>query len=91
MRLNGEIRSRDHTVGVVRDGLLTECSETQDFLPKALVSTMRGMLDAREDRMCSLLFKLAVEMAVMRHVTAAANEVDPDVAHAPARPLRAGS
>jgi hypothetical protein len=51
----------------------------QDYLPKALVSTMRGMLDAQEDRVCSLLFKLAVEMAVMMHVTAAANEVDPEV------------
>jgi len=51
----------------------------QDYLPKALVSTMRGMLDAQEDRQASLLFKLAVEMAVLMHVTAAANEVDPDV------------
>jgi hypothetical protein len=53
--------------------------QAQDYLPKALVNTMRGMLDAQEDRVCSLLFKLAVEMAVMMHVTASANEVDPEV------------
>ena len=50
--------------------------QAQDYLPKALVSTMRGMLDAQEDRVCSLLFKLAVEMAMMLHVTAAANDVE---------------
>lgn len=53
--------------------------QAQDYLPKALVSTVRGMLDAQEDRVCSLLFKLAVEMAMLLHVTAAANEVDPEV------------
>ena len=29
MRLNGEIRSRDNTVGVVRDGLLVECDDAR--------------------------------------------------------------
>ena len=50
----------------------------QPYLSKVLVTTMRGMLDSFEDRQASLLFKLAVEMAMMMHVTAAANEVEPE-------------
>ena len=49
----------------------------QPYLSRVLVTTMRGMLDSFEDRQASLLFKLAVEMAMMMHVTAAANEVEP--------------
>ncbi|MCL1952316.1 MAG: hypothetical protein FWF60_05755 [Oscillospiraceae bacterium] len=48
------------------------------YLSKVLTTTMRGMLDGFEDRQASLLFKLAVEMAMMLHVTAAANEVTPE-------------
>ena len=48
------------------------------YLSKVLTTTMRGMLDAFEDRQASLLFKLAVEMAMMLHVTAAANDVQPE-------------
>jgi hypothetical protein len=46
-----------------------------EFLPRALVSTMRGMLDTQEDRVCSLLFKLAVEMAMLMHIVASQNDV----------------
>jgi len=49
------------------------------YLSRVLTTTMRGMLDSFEDRQASLLFKLAVEIAMMLHVTAAANEVDPEV------------
>ena len=48
------------------------------YLSKVLTTTMRGMLDSFEDRQASLLFKLAVEMAMMLHVVAAANEVTPE-------------
>jgi hypothetical protein len=48
------------------------------YLSKVLTTTMRGMLDSFEDRQASLLFKLAVEMAMMLHVTAAANDVLPE-------------
>jgi len=48
------------------------------YLSRVLTTTMRGMLDSFEDRQASLLFKLAVEMAMMLHVTAAANEVEPE-------------
>ena len=46
------------------------------YLPQVLVSTFRGMLDSYEDRQASLLFKLAVEMCMMLHVTAATNEIE---------------
>ena len=48
------------------------------YLSKVLTTTIRGMLDSFEDRQASLLFKLAVEMAMLMHITAAANEVEPD-------------
>ena len=48
------------------------------YLSRVLTTTMRGMLDSFEDRQASLLFKLAVEMAILMHVTAAANEVEPE-------------
>ena len=47
-----------------------------DYLPKVLISTLRGILDLHDDRMASLLFKLAVEISMVLHVTAATNEVD---------------
>ena len=48
------------------------------YLSKVLTTTMRGMLDSFEDRQASLLFKLAVEMAMLMHVIAAGNDVEPD-------------
>jgi hypothetical protein len=48
------------------------------YLSRVLTTTMRGMLDSFEDRQASLLFKLAVEMAMMMHIAAAANEVEPE-------------
>ena len=39
---------------------------------------MQGSLDSFEDRMATLLFKIAVELSMMLHVTAAANEIDED-------------
>ena len=52
--------------------------EYRQYLPNVLVSTMQGSLDSFEDRMATLLFKIAVELSMMLHVTAAANEVDED-------------
>ena len=52
--------------------------EYQQYLPNVLVSTMQGSLDSFEDRMATLLFKIAVELSMMLHVTAAANEIDED-------------
>ena len=47
-----------------------------EYLPKVLISTIRGILASFEDRQSALLFKLAVEMCMMLHVTAATNEID---------------
>jgi hypothetical protein len=53
-------------------------SKNKAYLPQVLVSTFKGMLDSYEDRQAALLFKLAVEIAMMLHVTAATNEIDAD-------------
>lgn len=52
--------------------------EYRQYLPNVLVSTMQVSLDSFEDRMATLLFKIAVELSMMLHVTAAANEIDED-------------
>ena len=52
--------------------------EYRQYRPTVLVSTMQGSLDSFEDRMATLLFKIAVELSMMLHVTAAANEIDED-------------
>ena len=50
--------------------------ESWDFFPSVIVTTVKGILDGYENRMASLLFKLAVEIAMTLHVTAATNEID---------------
>jgi len=52
--------------------------EYKQYLPNVLVSTMQGSLDSFEDRMATLLFKIAVELSMILHVTAATNEIDTD-------------
>lgn len=47
-----------------------------DYFPSVIVTTVKGILDGYENRMASLLFKLAVEIAMTLHVTAATNEID---------------
>ena len=50
----------------------------REYFPSVIVSTIKGSLDLFEDRIASLLFKLAVELSMSMHVTAAANEIDED-------------
>ena len=50
-----------------------------EYLPKVLTSTMRGILSAVEDRQAALLFKLAVELSMLLHVTAATNDIDEEM------------
>lgn len=52
--------------------------EYKPYLPNVLVSTMQGSLDSFEDRMATLLFKIAVELSMILHVTAASNQIDED-------------
>ena len=41
------------------------------MLPNYMVSTMKAIVDSGNTRMCRMLFKLAVEMAIMMNVLAA--------------------
>lgn len=50
----------------------------KDYFPEAIVSTVQGSLDSFENRMASLLFKNAVELAMMMHITAANFRIDQD-------------
>lgn len=47
-----------------------------EYFPNVIVSILKGMLDLFENRMASLLFKMAVEISMSMHVTAATNEID---------------
>lgn len=50
----------------------------KEYFPEVIVSTVQGALDSFENRMASLMFKYAVELAMMMHVTAASFRVDDD-------------
>ena len=50
----------------------------REYFPEVIVSTVQGSLDSFENRMASLMFKYAVELAMMMHVTAASFQVDED-------------
>ena len=50
----------------------------REYFPEVIVSTVQGSLDSFENRMASLMFKYAVELAMMMHVTAASFRVDED-------------
>ncbi len=49
--------------------------EAVEYLPPALVTAMRGIVQDSEGRIARLLFKLAVEMDMMMNVLASAIEV----------------
>lgn len=57
-------------------GYLT-ANDYRGYFPNVIVSTVKGTLDSFENRMANLLFKIAVELAMVLHVTAANNEIDP--------------
>ena len=48
----------------------------QDYLGDVIPSTVKGIVDESSNRMGRLLFKLAVEQAVMSNILAAVCEVD---------------
>lgn len=50
----------------------------KEYFPEVIVSTVQGALDSFENRMASLMFKCAVELEMMMHVTAASYRVDED-------------
>ncbi len=56
-------------------GYLTS-DKCMEYLPEVLTSTVGAKLDAMENRMAHLLFKNAVELDMLLHVTAATNDID---------------
>ena len=48
----------------------------REYFPSVIVSTVKGSLDSFENRMASLLFKTAVELSMMLHITAANYDID---------------
>lgn len=56
-------------------GYLT-AEDGKEYFPQVIVSTMQGTLGAFENRMASLLFKMAVELSMSLHVAAANSEID---------------
>lgn len=49
---------------------------TQDYLSQVIPTTMKGIVDESANRMGRLLFKIAVEMAVVENILAAVCDVD---------------
>ena len=56
-------------------GYITE-KDGSRFLSRTLASTLRGLLTDTENRMATLLFKLTVEVAMMRQVLSSMANID---------------
>lgn len=56
-------------------GYLT-ANDCRDYYPSVIVNTVKGTLDSMENRMASLLFKLAVELAINIHVVASLSDIE---------------
>lgn len=52
--------------------------DVTEYMSRALLTSLRGMLDVNDDRMKSLLFKLSVEINMLMHVVAAHFKDDVD-------------
>ena len=50
---------------------------SSEFLTPALESVIAGKIGATENRIARVLFKLSVELAMMMHVVAVTNEIQP--------------
>ena len=48
------------------------------YLPHAFLSTMKSIVSESTRRICNILFKLAVELAMLMNVIAAAHKIDRD-------------
>ena len=46
------------------------------YLPGAITSTLKGIVAESDNRISGLLFKIAVELAILQNLIAATNEVD---------------
>lgn len=56
-------------------GYLT-ANNYREYIPNVIISTVKSSLNSLENRMAGLLFKNAVELAMLMHVTAANFRVD---------------
>ena len=56
-------------------GYLT-ADKPKSFLPSMFLSTMKGIVAESDIRTSGLLFKIAVELAILQNLIAATNEVD---------------
>lgn len=50
--------------------------DSPEYLPKVICGTVKGIVDESESRMARVIFKLAVETAIMMNITAAGFDVD---------------
>ena len=51
-------------------------NDCRDYFPEVITKTVDNAMTPSFNRMASLLFKLAVEISMMLHVTCATNEID---------------
>ncbi len=51
-------------------------NENKSYLPSVVVSTLKGIVAESDNRQSKLLFKLAVEMAIMMNLIAASQDID---------------
>ena len=58
-------------------GFLT-AEDPSSFLPNMFLSNMRAIVSESDDRHTSLLFSMAVEIAIMQNVIASMQDIDPD-------------
>lgn len=58
-------------------GYLTS-EDKSGFLPTVVTSTLKSIVAESDNRQSRLLFKLAVELAMLQNVVAASQEIDPD-------------
>lgn len=57
-------------------GYLTSKDKT-DYLPSVVISTLKSIVAESDNRQNRMLFKLAVEVAIMQNLVASSQEVDP--------------
>lgn len=57
-------------------GYLTS-SDKKSFLPSIVTSTLKSIVSESDNRQNRMLFKLAVELAMLQNLIAAAQEIDP--------------
>lgn len=55
-------------------GYLTS-EDTSDYLPEVIDVSLKSIVGSLEDRTCNIMFKVAVELAMLLHVYASTNNI----------------